>query len=68
MPAAPEVTPAALADEWRQLMRSAEEPDVSDAESRALIDRADQVLSRLVETPTNIEAAKVSELLFRPVP
>jgi hypothetical protein len=64
----PTTTLTALANEWRQLMRAAEEPGVSDATRRALIERADAVLDRLVETPTNAGAVLVAELLFRPLP
>lgn len=61
------ITLAALANEWRLLMRAAREPSISDADSRALIEQADALLERLVETPTNTDAARVAELLFRPL-
>ena len=50
-------TPAALATAWCQLMGAADEAGISDAQSEALIERADAVLDRLAETPANTEAA-----------
>jgi len=64
-PVAPGIT--ALANEWRQLMRAAREPGICDADSRALIERADAVLDRLASTPTNTDAVRVAEILFRSV-
>jgi hypothetical protein len=46
----------------------AREPGISDADSRALIERADALLGRLAATPANTEAARVAEPLFRPLP
>ena len=63
----PEATPGTLATTWLYLMRAAEEPGTSDAESKALIARADAVLDRLAATPANTEAGLVAEILFRPV-
>ena len=65
-PVEPSVTLAALANEWRQLMRAAQQPGISEADSRALIEQADEVLDRLVETPTNAGVARVAQILFRP--
>jgi hypothetical protein len=67
-PVAPSITLAGLANEWRQLMRAAREPGVSETDSRALMEQADAVLDRLAVTPTNTEAIAVAELLFRPLP
>jgi hypothetical protein len=52
-PLAPSITLAAVADEWRQLMRAAQEPGIAEAESRALIEQADAVLGRLVGGTTS---------------
>jgi hypothetical protein len=60
-----EATPAALAAAWCQLIRASKEPGISDAESQALVERADAILDRLAETPTNAEAALAAGILFR---
>jgi len=49
-------------------MRAAREPGISDTDSRVLIEQADALLERLVETATNTDAALVAEVLFRPLP
>jgi hypothetical protein len=53
-------TLADLVNEWRQLMRAAQEPGISDTDRRALSYRADEVLNRLAETPTSAEPDAVS--------
>jgi len=45
-------------------MRAAEEPGIPHQDSKALIERADVLLDRLAETPTNAEAAMVANILF----
>jgi hypothetical protein len=46
-------------------MRAADEPNISDTDSEALIEQADAVLDQLVETPANAEAALVAAILFQ---
>lgn len=67
-PITPDITLAALAGEWRQLMCAAQARAISDADRRALTERADEVLARLVETPINTDVVLAAEILFRPLP
>ena len=61
----PDLTPRTLAAEWRQLMRAAEEPGISNEESEALLARADALLGRLAGMTANTDAAIAAEILFR---
>lgn len=62
-PIAPKATSTALAVEWWQLMRAAEEPGISDTDSKALIRRADAMLDRLAEIPAASAAALAAKVL-----
>jgi hypothetical protein len=64
----PDLTPSALAAEWRQLMRAAENPAISREESETLLARADALLGRLAEGAANTDAAIAAEILFRGSP
>ena len=57
----------ALAAEWRQLTRAAQEAGISDADRNVLIERADALLERLAEMSANTEALQVAETLIRSV-
>jgi hypothetical protein len=63
-PAEPEITPLALADQWRHVMRAAQRPGISDTDSATLIERADALLDRLAEMPTNTGVVRAAEILF----
>jgi hypothetical protein len=62
-PLAPETSPATLAAAWWELIRAAEEPDISARDSEALIGQADALLDRLAEMPATTAGALAAKVL-----
>jgi hypothetical protein len=62
-PFAPETSPATLAAAWWELIRAADEPNISAGDNKALIGQADAVLDRLAETSATTAGALAAKVL-----
>lgn len=62
-PLAPETSTAAFAAAWWELIRAAEEPNISAKLCEALIGQADAMLDRLAETPATTAGALAAKVL-----
>jgi hypothetical protein len=58
---------ADLAAAWVHLTRTAEDPGLSAADKKVLVERADAVLDELAAAPENTEVSLAAEILFREI-